>query len=37
MGLVKIDESKCKKEGICVRNCLSAIVRLSEKSGFPEI
>lgn len=37
MGLLKIDESKCKKDGICARECLAAIIRLSKKTGYPEI
>jgi nitroreductase/NAD-dependent dihydropyrimidine dehydrogenase PreA subunit len=37
MGLIEIDESKCTKEGACVRDCSPAIIRLSEATGFPEI
>jgi nitroreductase/NAD-dependent dihydropyrimidine dehydrogenase PreA subunit len=37
MGFIKVDESKCKKDGICVRDCLPAIIRLSKDSGFPEM
>ena len=37
MGLIRIDESKCKKDGICVRDCSPAVIRLSEESGFPEM
>ena len=37
MGLLKIDESKCKKDGICVRDCSPAVIRLSEDGGFPEM
>jgi nitroreductase/NAD-dependent dihydropyrimidine dehydrogenase PreA subunit len=37
MGLIKIDESKCKKDGICVRDCSPAVISLSEGSGFPEM
>jgi len=37
MGLLKIDEGKCKKDGICVRDCPPAVIRLSEGSGFPEM
>ncbi len=36
MGLITIDESKCKKDGMCVRECLAAIIRLPE-GGYPEI
>jgi ferredoxin len=27
MGLLKIDEKKCKKDGICVRECPAAIIQ----------
>lgn len=37
MALITVDISKCKKEGICVRDCSPAIIRLSEQTGFPEI
>jgi nitroreductase/ferredoxin len=37
MGLIKIDESKCTRDGICVRDCLPKLIRISEKSGFPEM
>ena len=37
MGLLKIDEGKCKKDGFCARECPSAIIQLPEGNGFPEI
>jgi nitroreductase/NAD-dependent dihydropyrimidine dehydrogenase PreA subunit len=37
MALLIIDESKCKSDGICVRDCPAAIIRLQEGSNFPEI
>jgi nitroreductase/NAD-dependent dihydropyrimidine dehydrogenase PreA subunit len=36
MGLLKIDESRCKKDALCVRDCPTNIIQLSE-NGFPEI
>jgi len=36
MGLITIDESTCKKDGMCGRECLAAIIRLPE-GGYPEI
>ncbi len=36
MGLITIDESICKKDGICAAECLAAIIRLPE-GGYPEI
>jgi nitroreductase/NAD-dependent dihydropyrimidine dehydrogenase PreA subunit len=37
MGLLKIDEDKCKKDEMCVRECPSGIVRPGEGTGYPEI
>ncbi len=37
MGLIKIDETKCKKDGACTRDCSPDIIRLSEQTGLPEI
>jgi nitroreductase/NAD-dependent dihydropyrimidine dehydrogenase PreA subunit len=36
MGLLIIDESRCKRDGFCVRDCPTSIIQLPEK-GFPEI
>ncbi len=36
MGLLIIDESKCKQDEFCARECPAAIIRLP-KDGFPEI
>ncbi len=37
MGLLRIDETKCKKDGLCVRECPMVIIRLKDGDGFPEI
>ncbi len=37
MGLLRIDESKCKKDGICVQECPATIIQLLEDNGYPEI
>ncbi|MBU0734959.1 MAG: nitroreductase family protein, partial [Proteobacteria bacterium] len=37
MGLLIIDETKCKKDGICVRECPMVIIKLKDGDGFPEI
>jgi nitroreductase/NAD-dependent dihydropyrimidine dehydrogenase PreA subunit len=37
MGLLRIDESKCKKDGMCVRECPFNIIRLEDDNGFPVI
>jgi len=37
MGLLVVDESKCKKDGFCARECPMAIIRLQDKESFPEM
>lgn len=37
MGLLKIDESKCKQDGLCAKDCMTAIIRIPEGGGFPYI
>lgn len=37
MAFIHIDEDKCRKDGICVRECPFALIRFSEKTGFPEM
>jgi len=37
MGILKIDQSKCKKDGICAGECPLAIIHLGTENGFPEI
>ncbi len=37
MGLLIIDESRCKKDSLCVRECPMAIIKLKDGDGFPEI
>jgi nitroreductase/NAD-dependent dihydropyrimidine dehydrogenase PreA subunit len=37
MGLLIIDETKCKKDGICAGECPMALIRLKDGKGFPEI
>jgi len=37
LGLLIIDESKCKKDGVCVRECPMVIIRLKDGNGFPEM
>jgi nitroreductase/NAD-dependent dihydropyrimidine dehydrogenase PreA subunit len=36
MGLIEINESKCKSDGFCVRECPTVIIHLGAQ-GFPEI
>ncbi|RJR36033.1 MAG: ferridoxin [Desulfobacteraceae bacterium] len=35
MGLFTVDQTKCKKDGICVGECPMAILKLSDNDGFP--
>ena len=37
MGLLRIDESKCKKDGICAASCPTGIIRLQDENSLPEI
>ncbi|NNL76026.1 MAG: 4Fe-4S dicluster domain-containing protein [Desulfobacterales bacterium] len=37
MGLLNIDVSKCKKDGICAKECPTAIIRLKDKESHPEM
>ena len=37
MGLLRIDESKCKKDGACARECPTTIIQLPEGNGYPAI
>ena len=35
MSLITIDESKCKKDGICVEECPSCVIQQDEDSRLP--
>ncbi len=37
MGLLKIDEKKCKKDGFCVQECPFGIISLGADNGYPDI
>ncbi|MBN2034071.1 MAG: nitroreductase family protein [Deltaproteobacteria bacterium] len=37
MGLLIVDETKCKKDGICTRECPMVIIKLKGGNGFPEM
>ena len=37
MSLMIIDESNCKQDGFCARECPIAIIRLKEKETYPEV
>ena len=37
MGLLVIDESKCKKDGVCVSECPAAIIRLKGSDACPHV
>ena len=37
MGFLRIDESKCKKDGICASECPVAIIRLKDENSVPAI
>jgi nitroreductase/ferredoxin len=37
MGLLMVDQEKCCRDELCVMVCPSAIIRMSGKTGFPDI
>ncbi len=37
MQLLKVDETRCKRDGICVSECPSTIIRLQGGEGFPTV
>jgi nitroreductase/NAD-dependent dihydropyrimidine dehydrogenase PreA subunit len=37
MGVLIIDENKCKKDGFCVRECPNRIIQLQDGNGYPEM
>jgi ferredoxin/uncharacterized protein YunC (DUF1805 family) len=37
MSLLIIDQSKCKKDGFCARECPAVIIRLEGGDGYPDI
>jgi nitroreductase/NAD-dependent dihydropyrimidine dehydrogenase PreA subunit len=37
MGLLIVDESKCKKDGLCAKECPMAIIRQKDKESCPEL
>ena len=37
MGLLKIDERKCKQDGVCARECPTAIIRVKKNETYPVI
>ena len=37
MSLITIDSEKCKRDGICVRECPAAIIKLKDKESLPQL
>ena len=37
MSLLTIDESLCKKDGLCAADCPMAIIRIKDENSFPEL
>jgi nitroreductase/NAD-dependent dihydropyrimidine dehydrogenase PreA subunit len=37
MGLLTIDETRCKKDGLCASECPMVIIKLKDGDSFPEI
>ena len=37
MNLITIDQDKCKRDGMCVKECPAQIIVLKEKGDFPSL
>jgi nitroreductase/ferredoxin len=37
MGFIKVDETKCKRDGICVSECPRRVIELEGGEGFPTV
>lgn len=37
MALVTIDETKCKRDGLCVSECPTAVIRIEGEGGYPQL
>ena len=37
MGLIAIDKTRCKQDGLCAADCPTAVLRLKDKDSYPEI
>lgn len=37
MGLLTIDKTKCKRDGLCAADCPTAIIHLKDKKSYPEL
>ena len=37
MSLLKIDQTKCKQDGLCAADCPMGIIRFAGKGSFPEM
>jgi len=37
MTFLRIDESKCKKDGICAAECPRALIRIQADTGYPDL
>jgi nitroreductase/ferredoxin len=37
MGVLIIDEKKCRKDGFCVRECPNRIIQFQDNSGYPQV
>lgn len=36
MKLIEVDEKKCRRDGLCAGDCPAGIIRLKDKSSYPE-
>jgi len=36
LGLLTIDETRCKKDGLCAADCPTAVIRLKDENSYPQ-
>ena len=37
MGLLSIDKTRCKQDGLCAADCPTAVIRIKAKESYPEL
>lgn len=37
LGLLTIDETKCKRDGLCAADCPTAVIQLKDEESYPEL
>jgi len=37
LGLITVDETRCKQDGLCATDCPTAVIRLKDRESYPEL